>query len=156
MSADFDDIMNASWDELPDVKPLPKGSYLLKGQAGKYKEAGEDTSASVLIIYKVREAMSDVDSAELDDLGPNYDIKANKVFHRFWVEDAGDWEQVKSHLRLLGIPIQGKITETLKQVRGKEVVAFLEQRSFIDRNGQNRTEMNATSFAAPGGAGSAG
>lgn len=145
--ADYADILNKSWDEIPEVVPVPKGSYLLKGQNATFQPAkGEDGSPSVLFVYRVKEPMDDVDTGELEALGANYDLEANRIFTRFWINDGSDWDKVRKHLAKHGVPLKGNIADSLKEFKGAEVVAFVDQRNFTDNAGQSQTENTAANF----------
>jgi hypothetical protein len=145
--ADYADILNKSWDEIPEVVPVPKGSYLLKGQNATFQPAkGEDGSPSVLFVYRVKEPMDDVDTGELAALGDNYDLEANRIFTRFWINDGSDWDKVRKHLTKHGVPLKGNIADSLKEFKGAEVVAFVDQRNFTDNAGQSQTENTAANF----------
>src|SRR5690606_4101030 len=130
MADDYDDILNRSWDDIPIPQVLPLGSYLLRNRNVTYKPATDTASARVLFFYNVREPMDDVDADALAELGEDYDLSTNQVVASFFVESARDWDTVRNHLALHGVDLSGKtIREAFKEVRGKEVVAYLDQRT---------------------------
>lgn len=150
MSINYEDILNKTWDELPETVALPVGSWLLRGKGAKYLEPKGDNSGQMLFIYGAKEAMNDVDQEDLDKLGPNYDVTSNKVFVKFWIEDSSDWEQVRRHLKKHGIETAGKsLPDTFKEFRGKEIVAYLDQRTYTNSAGDEVTENVASNFTQP-------
>lgn len=146
--ADYADILTKSWDEIPEVKTLPNGSYLLRGRNASYQPAkNEDQSPAVLFVYTAKEAMDDVDAEDLEKLGDNYDLGANRVFQRFFVADGADWDNVRKHLSKHGIDAKGKsIQDSLKEFKGKEVVAYLSSRTFKTNAGEDKEENVASNF----------
>jgi hypothetical protein len=148
MSDNYEDILNRSWDEIPEVQALPVGSYLLRARNASYQPAKDaDKSPVVLFVYQVKEPMDDVDTAELAALGDNYDIGENKIFHRMYVDDNAAWDAVRQHLAKHGIS-GGTIAESLKAFKGQEVIAYLSQRQYTDAAGEQKVQNNAGPFAA--------
>lgn len=147
--SDYAEIANLSWDEIQESQPLPVGTYLLKARNAVFQPSKEaDKSPVVMFVYVPKEAMEDVKTEELEALGPDYDIGENKVFQRFYIEDGSSWDQVRKHLVKHGIEVEGKIEDTLKKVKGTEVLAYLNQNTFTRRDGTVGTGNNATEFAA--------
>ncbi len=128
----YADILNKSWDEIPEAKALPVGSYLLKGRNASYqpaKEAGKNPV--VLFVYQAKEAMDDVNADELASLGENYSIEDNRIFHRFYIEGNPDWDNVRKHLVKHGVDLKGKtLEEGLKAFTGTEIIGYLDQNTF--------------------------
>ena len=146
--SDYADILNTSWDNVPRPLPLPVGSYILKGRNATYQpRKSEDKSDAVLFVYGVKEPMEDVDQDALDELGGNYDLGNNTIFHRIYVETSVDWDRVRSHLKNHGVEPSGTISDTLKAFKGAETVAFLNQRSFVNAAGEAKVENTASNFA---------
>lgn len=148
MSENYEDILSMSWDQIPVVKLLPVGSYLLRSRSASFqpaKEAGKN--ASVMFVYTVKEPMDDVKTEELADLGEGYDLDANRIFKRFYIETAADWDQVRKHLVKHQVELTGSILETLKTVKGHEVIGYLEQRSFVNAAGEAQQNNEAVTFA---------
>ena len=149
MAENYEDIANLGWDSIPEPKVLPTGSWLLRTKGATYKPSkDEDKSPQVLFIYEAREPMSDVDAAELDALG-EYDPKTGRIYTRFYVETGNDWNNVRMHIEKHGVETKGKsVPDTLKEVRGKDVIAYLEQRTYINNTtGAQVTENTAKQFA---------
>lgn len=148
--ADFEDILNQSWDEIPTAKTLPDGSYRLRGRNASYQPAkSAEQNPSVLFVYTVKEPMDDVDADELKKLGGDYDFATNRIFFRMWVEDATDWDNVRKHLAKHGIETAGRaVNESLKAFKGTEVNAYLKQRTFTNNAGEQQIDNNPTQFAA--------
>lgn len=147
--SDYADIANLSWDEIQAPALLPVGSYLLKSRNASYQPSKEEgKSPTVMFVYQPKEAMEDVKSDELDELGADYDISENKIFHRFYIEDGSSWDVVRKHLEKHGVTVEGGVLETLKKFKGTEVVAYLDQRSFTNKTtGAVVTQNVATEFA---------
>lgn len=148
--SDYADIANLSWDEIQEPKTLPVGTYLLKARNASYQPAKEaDKNPVVLFVYAPKEPMEDVKSEEIEALGSEYDISENKIFARFYIEDGSSWAQVRRHLEKHGVEVEGSVLESLKKVKGTEVLAYLEQNSFMDkRTNEVRTGNNPTEFAS--------
>lgn len=146
--SDYADILSQSWDEIPEAKTLPQGSYLLRARSASYQPAKDvDKSPAVLFVYSAKEAMEDVDADEIAKLGDNYDIGANKIFSRFFVADKSDWDNVRKHIAKHGVDLKGlTIEESLKAVKGREVIAFLGQRSFTTNAGEAKEENVPSNF----------
>ncbi len=149
MASDYEDILNRSWGEVPKEKLLPKGSYLLKGQSAKFKAGDGDTNPYVLIVTSPVEAMDDVNEEEFAELGADYDVKGNRIFTRVYLERGADYDALKTILTKFGVDTSDKASlgDSLKEVRGKEVVGFIGSRTFEVR-GETRTENTVSQWAA--------
>ena len=144
--ADYEAILNKSWDEIPPVKVLPTGSWLLRGQNATYQEGKGDNSPSVLFVYKAKEPMEDVSTDDMDALGPEYDVSANRIFVRFFISDNADWDKVRKHLAKHGVDVHTSISDSLKAFKGTEVVAYLGTRTYTDNAGEEQEDNTASSF----------
>lgn len=148
--SDYADILQQSWDNIPEAKALPIGTYLLKARNATFQPPkADDKKPVVLFVYQPKEAMDDVSTADLEALGDNYDISDNRVFVRFFIETNADWDRVRKHIVKHGVEVKGKsIEEGLKAVQGSEVLAYLDQSTFTDKNtGEVRTQNDAKEFA---------
>lgn len=146
--SDYAEIADLSWDNIQEPKALPVGTYLLKARNAVFQPSKEaDKSPVVMFVYVPKEAMEDVKAEELEALGPDYDIAENKIFSRFYIEDGSSWDQVRKHLLKHGVEVSGKIEDTLKKVKGTEVLAYLEQNTFKRKDGSSAVGNNATEFA---------
>lgn len=142
-----EEILNRSWDEIPVPKLLPVGSYLLKTRNASYLAGKDENSPKALFFYVPKEAMDDVDGAALDDLGADYDFNANQIVFTKWLESPKDWDELRQHLAKHGVSTEGRsLKETLKDVKGTEVIAYLNTRNFQNRAGETVTENNPTAF----------
>lgn len=149
--SDYAEIADLSWDNIQEPKPLPVGTYLLRARNAVFQPSKEaDKSPVVMFVYVPKEAMEDVKSDELEALGADYDIGENKIFARFYIEDGSSWDQVRKHLAKHGIEATGKIEDTLKKVKGTEVLAYLEQKTFTRKDQTVGVANNATEFAPVG------
>lgn len=145
----WEDRLSESWDNIPKVQLLPVGNWRLKLINASLKQAkSEESNASVLFIYSPQEPMDNVDRDALHELGPDYDVTGNRVFHRIWLETDADIDAVRNHLVLHGVDVNVvSPLESLKAAKGTEVNAFLVQRSFPSGL-ETRMENAATSFQA--------
>lgn len=147
--SDYSDIANLSWDEIQEPKVLPVGTYLLKGRNARFQPAKDaDKSPVVLFVFAPKEAMADVKTDELEALGNEYDITENKVFHRVYIEDGSSWAVVRNILAKMGVEVEGKIEDTLKKVKGQDVLGYLNQNTFTRNDGTVGVANNITEFAA--------
>lgn len=124
--SDYKDIANLSWDKIQEPKPGPVGTYLLKGSNGVFQPAKEEgKSPVVMFVHTIKEAMDDVSSAELAELGEGYDLTENKVFTRIFIEDGSSWLKVRDILLKHDVKLSNNVLEDLKKVKGAEVLGYL-------------------------------
>lgn len=146
--SDYADIADLSWDEIQKPETLPVGTYLLRLRNAVFQPSkAEDKSPTVMFVYAVKEPMEDVKAEELAALGPEYDIGENKIFYRIYIEDGASWDQVRKHLSKHGVEVKGGVQESLKQAKGSEVLAYLDQKQFKNAAGEMVTGNNPTEFA---------
>lgn len=149
----YADILNRSWDEIPETQVLPGGSYLLKALRATYIGAkAADQNDCILFIYSPHQALDDVDTDELAALNQEgkeeYDISGNRIFARFWLETGADWDKVRKHMSKHGVDTAGRsIKQTLEAMKGTEVYAYLGSRTFTDNMGEVRQENTPENFA---------
>lgn len=146
--ADYEDIMTESWDDIPTDKLLPVGSYRLRCTNVSYVKAkAVDANDAFLFIYSVVSSEADVDQDELDLLG-DYDLTEKKVFFRAWVESAADFDAVRKHMKKHGIDPSGRtVKETIDELKGTEVIAYLDLRTFTNNLGETVQENSPKQFA---------
>lgn len=146
MSENYEDLANRSWDEIPEEKLLPTGSWLLRGRNATIQAPKEEgKSPQALFVYEPKGPMDDVSDEELAALGGDYDTSMNRIFVRFWLETGKDYHAVRDHLKKHGV--EGKnLAEAMKNFKGSEVIAIIGQRSFTDNMGQTKDENTATNF----------
>jgi hypothetical protein len=147
----YTDIANLSWNDIPDVKTLPDGSWLLKARSASFKPSTDpEKSPVVMIVFNAKEPMDDVRSEDLEGLGKDYDVSANTIFHRIYIENFSDWKRVKDVLAKMGVDTEGKsVPDSLKEVKGKEIIAALKTRNFTRADGEPGEENNITAFVKP-------
>jgi len=146
--SNYADIADLSWDNIQEPKVLPVGSYLLRLSNAVFQPSKEDgKSPVVMFVHVAKEAMDDVDTSELEALGPDYDITENKLFTRIYIEDGASWDQVRKLLAKHGVEAKGKIEETLKAAKGSEVIGYLNQRAFQRKDNTQGIANNVTEFA---------
>src|SRR5262245_17512479 len=140
MTRNYDEILNGSWDNVPQDKVLPEGSWLLRGKNATFQKAKEaDKSDRFLFVYQVREPMSDVDAQALQGLG-DFDITSKQVFYTVFIQRPKDWDTLKSHFAKHGVPTNGSIQESLKGFEGSEVIAYLGTKTFTSKSGDVVTD----------------
>ena len=151
MSTDkYSDILNRSWDEIPQPQLLPEGSWLLKVRNVSYFPANPDKNQPerVAFFFEAKEPMDDVDEQELDKLGEDYSFAINDIVKQFSIFRPKDWAEVRKLLDLLGVDSKGQSQgETFKAARGTEVVGFLQINTFTTRAGETKQDNAITSFA---------
>jgi hypothetical protein len=101
--SDYEELANLSWDDVPEIKLLPTGTWKLRGQSATLQPAkSEGGSPSVLFTYVPVEPMADVDDDELAELhnGGEYDYSLNRIFVRMWISDGRDRFTVKNHVNM--------------------------------------------------------
>lgn len=146
--SNYADILQQSWSEIPEPKVLPVGSYLLKGSNATFQKAKDETkNPSVLMVFQPKEAMDDVDQAALAELGDNYEVTENSVFHRVYIERKSDWDKVRKILAKMGVSVEGSLEESFKAFRGAEVIGYLDQNTYTNGEGNVITQNVIKEFA---------
>lgn len=152
----YEAIAETSWDDIPEPKILPKGTWKLKGKNAKRMDGGEGTDY-VLFFYKANEPMSDVGDEDLDALGKDYDFNINDLSYRIYTETLADYKmKVLPFLAKHGVTPNvdestGKaegIDLTLKRFKGSEVLSVLGKRTFKNKMGDLVTDNTLTAFAS--------
>lgn len=147
MTQTYEDILSRSWNEIPEDKLLPSGGWRLKCRGASHRKGKGEQNDSIMFVYEAIEPMDDVDDGALADLGPDYDYKQNRIFHRFWLESSGDLNTVRRHIEKHGVDTEElSVGESLKAVRGKTIVGILGQRSFQRKDGTVGEENFIQSF----------
>ncbi len=151
MSDNYEDLLNRTRAETPTMETLPVGSYRLKSRGARFTPAKEDgKNDSVMFIYAAMEAMDDVDPDALAALG-DYDISQNKLFFRVWIESEADWGAFWSHVDKhgeLGLGADASRKEAMEAIKGAEIIAWLDQRSFQNKAGDMVDTNDPVSFAS--------
>lgn len=141
----YTDIATQAWDNVPEIKLLPVGSYQLKcrGASIQAPKSAEGNS-SVMITYEPTDAMDDVDMSELGD---DYDMSGNRLFCRFWLSDAADLNRLRKHILAHGVDTKGMtVDESIKALKGSSVVAYVNTRQYVGSDGNSVTENVASGF----------
>lgn len=149
MPSKFADIAEQQWNDIPEPKLLPEGTYLLRGTNVSYFPADKenDKSARVVFFYETKEAMDDVPESKLKELGEGYDFANNDIAQQFFINRAKDWDRVRKHLSAHGIDVDGKtMPETFEEFRGTEVLAHLVQDEYVNHAGVPITQNKPTLF----------
>lgn len=145
---EYADILKRSWDDIPKPQLLPNGSWRMRAKNAKYVEAkATDQNPYALFVYAPLEPLADVDEDAIAELD-GYDASQNRVFSRIWLETAADWDALRTHIRKHGIDTGSRTPEeTLKAVKGTEIIAFLDRETFTDGSGEVREQNTASKFA---------
>lgn len=148
----YEDLQNATWEEIPEAKLLPGGQWLLKGRnVGYMKPKKEGDSAKVLFFYKAKEPVS-VNAEDLEELGADYDLDINDLTYTVYIESAADWDKVRKHVAQLGIELSGALFDdkgklrVSKEFKDAEVVATVGQRSYENDAGETIWQNNLSGF----------
>lgn len=148
---DYNDLLNTAWDEIPEIKLLPTGSYLLKGKNASFQAPKQEgQNAKVLFFYIPVDAI-EVDAEALAELGDDYDISENQVVYTIWIENSGDWNKVREHLAKHGIEDGSQsIGDSLKKsFRGTQVVGHIDIDTYTPKGGgETRIQNKVDNFAA--------
>lgn len=149
----YADILEQSWDNIPETQVLPTGSWKLKVNSITFKPESDNASARVLVVLKAVEPMDDVNEEallKLEQNGNKYDYSQNRIFVTLWISDGADWQNVRKFLLKLGEDVvAGKtIPDSFKAARNKEIVGYLDQRTYTSKaTGDEVTENTASGFA---------
>lgn len=145
----YEDILNRSWDDIPEPKLLPEGSWLLRGKnVAFFPPQEEGKSARVAFFYEAVEPMDDVKQESLDALGEDYAYSENDIVKQFFINRNRDWDAVRKHLALHGVDTQGKSqADSFKAFKGTEVIAWLGTKTFTTQAGETKTDNDPSNFA---------
>lgn len=150
-NGDYNELLDASWDDLPSEILLPDGDWELRGKnasqkPGVEKEDGTKTNGQVLMFYKAVQPVQVAD-ADIEAMG-DYDFKQNDLGHTIWIDKASAWKgKVGPHLQKHGIEPSGHtIPELLKAFAGSSVIATVGQRTFTSKGGETVTQNTLSNF----------
>lgn len=149
MAEKYSDILNRSWDDIPQPKLLPEGSWLLKVRNVSYFPANEDKNQPerVAFFFAAKEPMDDVDQQELTALGDGYDYAINDVVKQFTIFRPKDWNAVRDLLGLLGVDPKGASqADTFKEAKNQEVIGYLTIRNYTTKAGESKSDNDVSSF----------
>lgn len=154
MSVDYDELINRTWEDVPEPELLPEGGWLLVGtNVGLVKPKKEGDKLRILWSYKPKEPVA-VAQELLDELG-DYDFTVNTLTFTQWIEAPSDWDEVRKHAHKHGFEIDpkarivenGKLSFS-KAFRGSEVVADVGQKPFTRSSGESTMENTLSKFQA--------
>lgn len=155
----YSDLLNTQWDEIPKPKTWPAGSYRLKvsgaPRESSFEDKNGDTWQKLSIFHKHVEPMADVNEDELQGMG-DYDFGADVIVREFLYRTKRDLDKVRKALVAYGFAFtdDGKETEgrsmvaLLGELKGREIIGYVEPRSYTDRNGQVQETNNLTAVTA--------
>jgi hypothetical protein len=147
---DYTELLKRSRKDIPKPEILPTGMWRVRAQRGHFFEPREaDHNPRVVIWYKATEPLSDVDPDELGELPAEYDYGNTQLEAVFFLGELKDWDNLNSHLDLLGVDDDLSTEEALKAVGGREAVCFVDRDSFTDRaTGEPRIRNVPKAFQA--------
>lgn len=152
--SNYDDILNRTWEDVPEPVLLPGGGWLFKGQSAGLVKPREEGEGKLKVIFNYK-AVRPVTVAEdlLDELG-DYDFTINDLSFTIFLESAADWDKVRKHLAIHGVEMKGSILDENgklafnKAFRDSEVVAEVSQRSYENRDGDTIWQNSLSKFQA--------
>lgn len=137
---DYDDILNQTWEDVPEPQLIPNGGWLIAGSTVALVKAKEEGKPhKVLFTYKPKQPVS-VPQDLLEDMG-DYDFSVNDLTFTIFVEAPSDWDKVRRHLDVHGIQLKGRIVDDkgklsfAKEFRGAEVIANVDERTYEAQDG---------------------
>lgn len=150
----YEDLLKKSYDELPEEKNLPVGTWRLRGRsAGFMKPNSPDQNARCVFFYVPQEPMDNVSPDALSEITEE-DIANAEVTATFWIEKPKHLRAVVDHMEKHGIevekgvPLGEAIMAGMKKFKGCEVLAHLDIRTFQNRDGGTETENKPSQFTA--------
>jgi len=146
----YEDLLKRSWSEIPEVFLLPVGTWRLRARNAVFQPPkSAESNACMLFIYDAREPQDDVNEDALAELGADYDFSENRVFGRFWLETGADWDNVRKHLAKHGVDVDNlSIEDSLKDVKGREIFAYLNQDTYTAQGGEVREKNEPSQFVS--------
>jgi len=148
---DFEEMLNKTFDDLQDDKPL-EGEFLLAARNAVYMAPrSEDGSAKVLVFYNPVEPMDDIATELVETFEEDYDFTENEVVHTVWLDKNRDWKGLKTFIaKHEGADMDGTIIDVIKKgLRGAQVVAELYPEEYENSFGELTTETRARAFRSP-------
>ena len=129
--SDYNDILNRARSEIPEPVDVPAGTWKLQAISGKYTEETEETEedglmATGLLVFKPIEPGSDVDDEAIAEFADS--AASARIFHRFWLRDLRDVQQLNRIFDAMGMSGDGTIKQSVATVKGYEVMAYVYQK----------------------------
>lgn len=148
---DYNDILNTAWDEIPEAKLLPGGTWLLRGKNASFQPPKEEGQNGKVLFFYIPVDPIEVDQEALQELGEDYDVSENQIVYTIWIEGMRDWAKVRDHLAKHGIDDGSQtLADSLKKsFRGTQIVGHVGVRTFTPKGGgETRIENTVDNFAA--------
>lgn len=149
MSANYEEILKGSWDNIPEIVTLPNGTWRLKCRGAKVAPArGEDKSPQIVFVYEPQEPMQDVDDEALAALGDKYNFTENRIFHRMWAGSNKDLNAVAQHLALHGINAREfeSIPKSLEAVKNTDILGYVVTRTYQSKKTGKQEQENEVKY----------
>lgn len=147
---DLGNILDRSWDDMPEEQLLPEGTYTLSIRNIAWMPPREEgQNGKVVVFFIPKEPLDDVDEDAIAALGDGYDITENEVTFTQWIERNRDWQPIRDLLGAIGVELEGKsMKDSFKEARRKDVNAYVTQRSYNRADGTTVHQNVATQFSA--------
>ena len=149
VQGDYNSLLRKGWNEIPEEQLLPVGTWLLRCRGAALKlSTKEGGTPRFVFTYEPVEPMEDVDRESLEQLGPNYDIRQNRIFFSIWLEHGGDYDRLRKHILKHGAELGSgpEDPQISKNLRNTKVLAYLTQGTRPDASGTIVPENKALSF----------
>lgn len=152
MAKTYAEVLNRAWDDIPQPKNLPDGSWLLRlknvGFFAGDKE--KETYDRVTFFVEPREAMDDVRPEDITALGEDYDLSNSDFPVQVTIFRDRDWQKV---LKILGFfnvkPEKGESQiDTFKRATGAEAIGYVTTRRYQNKQGIEEEVNDVTGWAS--------
>lgn len=154
MSDSYEDILNMTWEDVPDAVTLPVGPYKVKGKFLSFKQAADEgQNDRFSLTFVVQGPLEGVDEDALAELGDDYDYSANQVEKTLWIDSKASWGDVRKTLLNVGVEPSGNIFEPdgkinkglQRSFRNVEIGAHLGERTYPDKETGEMKSVNTLS-----------
>lgn len=149
---DFEELLNKSFDEIPEEVPLvPAGTWTLQGIGNSYKEASDGMPAQASLGFTLAAPTDDVDPDKLAAFGDNW--KGMRFWKRYRFESVAEIVALKNDLKKLGIEGSASLKDMLtnsKLIRGRQVLGSVGIASYKSKNRGQVVENQIGALVAAG------
>lgn len=159
MTTNYEKLMKAGWDNVPEPKSLPVGHWTVELNGMYFNEAKkEGQSPRISFRHTAVAPQGDVNKAELKKLGDGYDLALNDEIYngpQFYWGSARDQRKVIDHLNLYDVKVDSSIPllaqaddgsyminkEFMASMRGAKIAGKLDLEVY-----QNKQRNNISDF----------
>jgi len=143
---DYEKLLETGWEDIPEPKVLPDGTWLLQCVKAKYQAGGDKTNANVMFIYVPKMPMDDVREDELEEL-EGYDWAKNQIFFKIWLQRPADWAKLRSHLSKHHIDVDSlNKADSIAAAQGTEIYGQLADGSYKNAQNENVLDNKIVAF----------